>query len=221
MDMQQLLEQLLKASKDLAQQGQHMAEQKLGIPAEGAERDKTLAGLKTGALAAGVLGILLGTQGGRRVTGAAVKVGSLAALGGLAYQMYRQWNTGAGAVDTTNEPAALAAPQAPKASAEMLLKAMIAAAKADGHVDSAEMETIRQHMAGAGISGDLNELIMQELTQPRSAADIAALANNDMAIATELYLVSAAVIDAGNDAEKAYLEDLRKALGLPEAAAQM
>lgn len=221
MDMQQLLEQLLKAGKDLAQQGQHMAEQKLGIPAEGAERDKTLAGLKTGALAAGVLGILLGTQGGRRVTGAAVKVGSLAALGGLAYQMYRQWNTGAGAVDTTNEPAALAAPQAPKASAEILLKAMIAAAKADGHVDSAEMEIIRQHMAAADISGDLNELIMQELTQPRSAADIAALANNDMAIATELYLVSATVIDAGNDAEKAYLEDLRKALGLPEAAAQM
>ncbi|MFN3785433.1 MAG: hypothetical protein ACK4RS_01205, partial [Thiothrix sp.] len=74
MDMQQLLEQLLNSGKELAQQGQNIAEQKFGIPAEGVERDKALSGLKTGALAAGVLGILLGTQGGRRVTGAAVKV---------------------------------------------------------------------------------------------------------------------------------------------------
>ena len=73
------------------QQGQTLAEQKLGIPAEGAERDSMLSGMKTGAAAAGILALLLGTRTGRKVTGLGLKVGSVAALGGLAYQMYQRW----------------------------------------------------------------------------------------------------------------------------------
>ncbi|EIJ36203.1 DUF533 domain-containing protein [Thiothrix nivea] len=218
MDMHSFLNQLLQSGKDMAQKGQDMAEQKLGIPAEGVERDQMLSGLKTGAAAAGVLALLLGTGAGRRVTGAAVKVGSLAALGGLAYQMYRQWETGGTAASGTaqaGEPAMLEAP-APKASTEALMKAMIAAAKADGHVDSGELEKIRQQLAEVDLDGNVNDMIMEELAQPRSATDIAALANNDIAVATELYLVSAAIIDDANDAEKAWLTDLRAALQLPE-----
>lgn len=218
MDIKHILDQMLQAGKT-------MAEQKLGIPASGSERDQTLSGLKTGALAAGVIGILLGTQGGRRVTGAAIKVGSLAALGGLAYQMYRQWQAGASSsheatATTQAEPPALEAP-APKASPEVLLKAMVAAAKADGHVDAAEMENIRTQLAEANLGADLNDLIMEELTQPRTANDIAALTQGDGNIAAEIYLVSAAIIDTANEAEKAYLEDLRQALGLPEAATNL
>lgn len=219
MDMKNFLDQLLKSGKDMAQKGQNMAEQQLGIPAEGAERDQMLSGLKTGAAAAGVLALLLGTGAGRRVTGAAVKVGSLAALGGLAYQMYRQWDKGGmdadGEAQAAGEPAMLEAP-APKASTEVLMKAMIAAAKADGHVDSGELERIRQQLAEVDLDGNVNDMIMDELAQPRSAADIAALAANDAAVATEIYLVSAAIIDEANEAEKAYLTDLRVALQLPE-----
>ncbi|MFM2320470.1 MAG: hypothetical protein RLZZ215_3091, partial [Pseudomonadota bacterium] len=91
MDINHLLEQLLKTSKDTVQQGQTLAEQKLGIPAEGAERDSMLSGMKTGAAAAGILALLLGTRTGRKVTGLGLKVGSVAALGGLAYQMYQRW----------------------------------------------------------------------------------------------------------------------------------
>jgi uncharacterized membrane protein YebE (DUF533 family) len=96
---------------------------------------------------------------------------------------------------------------------------MIAAAKADGHVDSTEMATIRQQMGEMDLDGDVNDMILTELTQPRSAQDIAALAQGDLAVATEIYLVSAAVIDSANDAEQAYLNDLRAALQLPEATA--
>lgn len=222
MDTKTFLDQLLQSGKEMAQKGQQMAEQQLGVPAEGADRDQALSGLKTGAAAAGVLALLLGTQAGRRVTGAAVKVGSLAALGGLAYQMYRQWGAGTasaeGGTAQAAEPAMLEAP-APKASPEALLKAMIAAAKADGHVDSAELASIRQQLAEVDLEGDLNDMILEELTQPRSASDIAALANSDMAVATEIYLVSAAIINEANEAEKAYLADLRAALQLPEEAA--
>lgn len=219
MDMKNFLDQMLQSSKELAHQGQSMAEQKLGIPAEGEQREQMLSGMKTGAAAAGVLALLLGTSAGRRVTGAAVKVGSLAALGGLAYQMYRQWEVNAGNVDPAveGEPAQLEAPPAPKATAEILLKAMIAAAKADGHVDSAELANIRQQLEGLKADAAVNDLILHELSQPLDAKQIAALANNDPAVATEIYLVSAAIIDNANEAEKTYLDDLRSALQLPEA----
>lgn len=213
MDIKSFLDQMLQSGKEVAQKGQNMAEEQLGIPAEGADREQMLSGMKTGAAAAGVLALLLGTSAGRRVTGAAVKVGSLAALGGLAYQMYRQWEAGGDA--QAAEPAQLEAP-APKTSAEVLLKAMIAAAKADGHVDSAELENIRQQLAGIELDGDMNEMILNELALPLSVADIAALANGDLAVATEIYLVSAAIIDEANDAERSYLTDLREALQLPE-----
>ena len=210
MDMKNLLDQLLQSGKDIAQKGQVLAEQKLGIPAEGEKRDSMLSGIKTGAAAAGTLALLLGTQTGRRVTGAAVKVGSLAALGGLAYQMYRQWETPNVASDTSE---AVTEAQTDPA---ILLKAMIAAAKADGHVDSAEMTAIRQKLSELALDGDVNDMILTELTKPLDAASIAALADGNVAIATEIYLVSAAVIDVANDAEQAYLVDLRAALALPE-----
>lgn len=218
MDMTNFLDQLLQSGKTLAQQGQTMAEQKLGIPAEGEQRDSMLSGMKTGAAAAGVLALLLGTQAGRRVTGSAIKVGSLAALGGLAYKMYQQWDkssTSATTAPPETTPAQLAAP-APKASPEVLLKAMIAAVKADGHVDATEMENIRQQMEGLALDGDVNDIILAELVKPLDAAGIAALAGDDVAVATEIYLVSAAVIDAANEAEQAYLAELRAALKLPE-----
>jgi Uncharacterized protein conserved in bacteria len=217
MDVKSFLDQMLQSGKEIAQKGQNMAEQKLGIPAEGEQRDQMLSGMKTGAAAAGVLALLLGTSAGRRVTGAAVKVGSLAALGGLAYQMYRQWETSAGTSGAApaGEPALLEAP-APKASAEILLKAMIAAAKADGHVDSAELANIRQQLEGVEVEGDVNDMILNELSQPLDVKQIAALANNDLAMATEIYLVSAAIIDVANEAERTYLADLRMALQLPE-----
>lgn len=224
MDMKNLLDQLLQSGKDMAQQGQTAAEQKLGIPSEGVDRDAVLSGLKSGAAAAGVLALLLGTQAGRRVTGAAVKVGGLAALGGVAYQMYRQWNAGVASTATatapTAEPAQLPAPQAPKASVELLLKAMIAAAKADGHIDAAELEKIRTQLASLELGDKASDMILEELARPLDAKALAALTNGDMAIALEVYLVSASMLDASDAVEQAYLDDLRVALQLPDSVKQ-
>ena len=224
MDMKNLLDQLLQSGKDMAQQGQTAAEQKLGIPSEGVDRDAVLSGLKSGAAAAGVLALLLGTQAGRRVTGAAVKVGGLAALGGVAYQMYRQWNAGAASTATatapTAEPAQLPAPQAPKASVELLLKAMIAAAKADGHIDAAELEKIRTQLASLELGDKASDMILEEVGRPVDAKGVAALTNGDMAIALEVYLVSASMLDASDAVEQAYLDDLRVALQLPDSVKQ-
>lgn len=219
MDINNLLEQLLKTGKDAAQKGQTLAEQKLGVPAEGAQRDSMLSGMKTGAAAAGVLALLLGTRTGRKVTGVGLKVGSLAALGGLAYQMYNRWQNENNSIVTveTKNTALLAAPeQQPVLSSEVLLKAMVAAAKADGQVDEQELSTIRSKMTALQLDQDLNDLLMNELVNPLSAKDVAALANGDKKAALELYLVSSLLLDKNHEAERVYLSDLQKALALPD-----
>lgn len=220
MDINNLLEQLLKAGKDTAQKGQTMAEQKLGIPAEGGQRDSMLSGMKTGAAAAGVLALLLGTRAGRKVTGVGLKVGSLAALGGLAYQMYNRWqaeNATTATVDSQS-PTLLPAPEKqPLLSGEVLLKAMVAAAKADGQVDEHELATIRNKMAELHLEQDVNDLLMNELVRPLGAKEVAALAKGDKQAGLELYLVSSLLLDKNHEAERVYLNDLQTALNLPDA----
>jgi uncharacterized membrane protein YebE (DUF533 family) len=220
MDINHLLEQLLKTSKDTVQQGQTLAEQKLGIPAEGAERDSMLSGMKTGAAAAGILALLLGTRTGRKVTGLGLKVGSVAALGGLAYQMYQRWQAEANPSTTLESKAAVLLPapeQLPLLSSETLLKAMVAAAKADGQVDEQELQIIRSKMSELQLDQDLNDLLMNELINPLGAKEVAALANGDQQAGLELYLVSSLFLDKNQEAERVYLNDLQTALNLPDA----
>lgn len=226
MDINSLLEQVLKAGKETAHKGQNMAEQKLGIPTEGAQRDSMLSGMKTGAAAAGVLALLLGTRAGRKVTGVGLKVGSLAALGGLAYQMYNRWQAENTTTTTTTTsapldsgtPSLLPAPeQKPVLSSELLLKAMVAAAKADGHIDEHELATIRNKMAELHLTQDVNDMLMNELIRPLSAKEVADLAKGDKQAGLELYLVSSLLLDKNQEAERVYLNDLQTALNLPDA----
>lgn len=220
MDINNLLEQLLKNGKEAAQKGQTVAEQKLGIPAEGAQRDSMMSGLKTGAAAAGVLALLLGTRAGRKVTGVGLKVGSVAALGGLAYQMYNRWqadNNTTASVDAKTATLLPAPEQKPVLASDVLLKAMVAAAKADGHIDEQELSTIRAKIAELHIDQDVNDMLMNELVQPLGAKEVAALAKGDKQAALELYLVSALLLDKNQEAERVYLSDLQAALALPDA----
>ena len=86
MDAKGLLEQILNAGRELAEQGQAYAQKRLDIPAEGAEREASLSGMSKGAAIAGVLALLLGTKAGRGITGAGLKLGTLAALGGADFK---------------------------------------------------------------------------------------------------------------------------------------
>ena len=218
MDIKVLMDQMLQSGKDMATKGQNMAEQQLGIPKQGEQRDAMVSGIKTGAAAAGVLALLLGTGTGRRVTGTALKLGSLAAVGGLAYQMYNRWQQGQAAPGSDGVLTRLPAPEVrpPQVDERVLLRAMVAAAKADGHVDQNEMAAIRGKLDEYQLGREASALILQELTTPVSATDIAALAQGDKQAALEIYLVSSLVVDDANQAEQEYLADLQQALGLPD-----
>ncbi len=214
MDTKSLLDELLQSAKQMASQGQEVAETKLGVPEEGPDRDAMLKGMGKGAMAAGALALLLGTGAGRRLTGTALKLGSLAAIGTIGYKAFQRWQASQNKTSAVEESIdKLAEPKAQNRSL-VLLKAMIAAANADGHIDYRERTKIDEQISKLGLHSDAAELIRGEVNNPADVTVIAALADSTES-AAEIYLASRLVIDIANDKERAYLDELSAALNLP------
>jgi len=150
MDAKGVLDSVLADGQSMASgaldQAMDKAEQHLDLPEAGPERDAMISGMKTGAVAAGALAILLGTRAGRRLGGTALKLGSVAAIGGLAYNAWQKWETNVeggrvksiDAVDASARPIDALEESSLQERSVVLLRTMIAAAQADGHIDAAE-----------------------------------------------------------------------------------
>lgn len=216
MDTSTLLNQILQSGRDLIVKGQGVAEQKLGVPAAGPERDAMLSGMGKGAAAAGLLALLLGTKGGRQVTGSALKLGSLAAVGTLAYKAYQDWQAQQKGVSAATAAAPIGQLSGPPAESRSraLLRALIAAAKADGHIDAAEQAAIDAQVQKLDLDTDTLQFIKEEVQKPLDAREVAAGADSREA-ALEVYATSLLVIDRVNDQERAHLNQLAAALQLP------
>jgi uncharacterized membrane protein YebE (DUF533 family) len=216
MDTKSFLDELLKAGRELAEKGQSIAEEKLNLDSSGATRDATLSGMKTGAIAAGALAILLGTKTGRKVTSSAIKLGSLAAIGGVAWKAYQNYQEKNGITNTDTMPINKLDDKEANKRSVTLLTAMIAAAKADGDVSDNEMAEINKQIKNLALEGDTAKIIKEELAKPLDIAAVAALAEGEEAKAAEIYLVSMVVTDKENPKERQYLDDLAKAMKIPE-----
>lgn len=192
-----------------------------------------LRGAGGGALAGGLAAILLGTKTGRKLGGEALKLGGMAAVGALAYKAYRDWQAGkqpapAGAQPQPQQapvpmlPAPSGTPFNPstpneqQALARHLLRAMIAAAKADGHVDAQEQARIFAEMDKLPLAADDKAFVMDEL---RAKLDIDAVASaaSTPEEAAEIYAASLLAIDVDNAAERGYLSMLAARLKLDDA----
>jgi len=213
MDTSALLNQILKTGRDLATKGQDLAEKKLGVPGSGATRDAMLSGMGKGVAAAGLLAILLGTKGGRRLTGSAIKLGSLAAIGGLAYKAYQDWQAKQKMVGGTGQRVDQLTGPSAEQRGRALLRALIAAAKADGHIDEKEQATIDNQIQKLNLDTETLHFIKDEVDRPLDAREIAAGADSPEA-AAEIYLTSLAVIDVADEKERAYLNELAAHLKL-------
>ncbi|MBK7540413.1 MAG: tellurite resistance TerB family protein [Candidatus Competibacteraceae bacterium] len=216
MDVGSLFDQLLQSGRDLVAKGQNLAEQKLDIPSDRSQREATLASMGKGAAMAGVAALLLGTGVGRSLSGLALKLGSLGAIGGLAYKTYQDWqakNAGNQAADLGAGVNALSGPQLEKRSLA-LLKAMIAAAKADGHIDEKEQSAIDSYLHKLDLNPEALHLLKTEIAKPLNAQDVAAGADSPAA-AAEIYVTSLLAINLDNDQERAYMDELARALKLP------
>lgn len=202
--------ELAEKGKDLAQQGVEYAKDQL--PPPGPERDKMLKNLGVGAAAGGLLALLIGTKSGRKVLSPAVKLGSLAALGGLGYKVFTEWQKSQGLEVTGQSIANLMGPEANDRSMA-IIKAMIGAAKADGTIDDAEQAIIVEQINSSNLEKSAAEILLSELQKPLDVEAIAAAADSPES-AVEIYLASLLLTDKTNSAEQGYLSRLSEALKL-------
>lgn len=170
------------------------------------------------ALAGGALGYLLGSKKGRKMGGKVLTYGGLAALGVIAYKAYGNWQQQQSVaatpqtVDRIPEPAA-------EQHCKAILVAIIAAAKADGHIDERERELIEQEVNRLTADPALRRFVDAELKKPLDPVAVASLASTPE-LATEIYLASVLVIDEESFMERSYLTELAKQLQLPDGLQQ-
>ena len=109
-------------------------------------------------------------------------------------------------------------PSAETAEALLMLRAMIAAAKADGAIDAEERSRIAAQLDDAGLSPAARDMVLADFDKPLTPAALAKLASDPM-LAAQLY--AAAVVGAGDiaAAERAWLDEFARALKLDRAAA--
>lgn len=192
-------------------------------------------GLATGAVAGGLVGLLLGGKKPKKIAKSALKVGGAALVGGLAYKAWKDYQAGQapGATPPSNPPAAAgggsAAPlpiedasgtgflpddaDAQEKLSRSLIAAMIGAAKADGHVTEEERARIGGALDKLTIEGDQRTFIQEELAKPLDVGAIASMASSEEH-KVEIYAASLIAVDPEGPAEKGYLAMLAARLGL-------
>ena len=168
-----------------------------------------------GAVAGGALGLLLGKNRGTRKL---ATYGGLAAIGVMAYQAWRdhqQASAGASAASANVEPQTLDRLPPPQAEqhSQAIFRALIGAAKADGHIDAREREVIEGEFRRLGEGDEIERWLHAELEKPLDPAEVAQ-AGGDPAIAAEMYVASLLVADDQNFMERSYLDELARQLKL-------
>lgn len=213
MDLKGLLNQTLNS--DIVKQGSSALQQGASGLGNMTKDKSNLTALGAGAVGGGLIGMLMGSKKARKMGKKAAGIGGAAALGALAFKVYNDWQS-------NQNSQAQPAPQAELPNSNQLdenqhsvliLKAMIAAAKADGHVDAEETAKIEQAIASMGADSSVSQLVSAELAKPLDPAEVARSVSGPEQ-AAEVYLASLLVADEQNFMEKAYLKELANQLGL-------
>jgi uncharacterized membrane protein YebE (DUF533 family) len=214
MNTSDLLEQLLRASQgSQSQQGGGAASAQGGLGG-------LLGGLLGGGAGGGGLGGLLGgLLGGNSPIGRSTQTRSggtnyaaLASLGMMAFQAYQAWQRSqASAPQQAPRTVDLLSGPEIEDHSHAILRALIAAAKADGRIDDAEKHMISTEIGRHTDDSQLQQWLDDEVARPLDAADVAQSAQ-DPGVAAEMYLASVMLVDDQQDAERIYLDELAAAL---------
>jgi uncharacterized membrane protein YebE (DUF533 family) len=186
-------------------------------------------GLLGGAAAGGVMALLVGNKSARKFVGKAASYGGAAVLGGLALKAYENWQQGSAAPASSNsnmqsagmqQEETFSIPEQQPADFDLyLVKAMIAAARADGHIDADEQQRIFKAVDQMDLSRETKALLFDLLNKSISVEEIASGANG-LEQKTELYLASCLAINPDHPSEQVHLEKLALALQLPAGLAE-
>jgi uncharacterized membrane protein YebE (DUF533 family) len=98
----------------------------------------------------------------------------------------------------------------------LMIRAMIAAAYADGMLDKDEIKNIMDKMESAGLDSEERQFILKELSNP-AGIDVIIGQVNTPAMAQQVYAVSLMAIEVDMEKEKEYLNTLAKRLFLTDA----
>ncbi|UVM29570.1 tellurite resistance TerB family protein [Pseudomonas sp. B21-021] len=223
MNTSDLLEQLLRGQASAGQQGGASAGG--GAGGLGGLLGGLLGGGSGGGSPAGGLGGLGGLLGGLLGGGGALGGGTqrrsggtnyaaLASLGMMAFQAYQAWQRSQASAAPQQTPQTadlLSGPQVEEHS-HAVLRALIAAAKADGRIDESEKHLISSEIGKHTNDPNLQQWLDDEVAKPLDPTEVAQAAQNDPAMAAEMYLASVMLVDDQQDAERNYLDELAAAL---------
>ena len=171
-------------------------------------------------LAAGGIGALLGALmgGSKSTTANTLGGGMMGLLGMMAYKAITG-SMGAASGATASAPQAYtpATPQQQSNDAEIIITAMLDAAKADGQVDADEFQRITSSLKQNGLSSDGMNYVIQKLQGPMETAKILAAVKGRPELAAEVYSASLMAINVDTEAERNYLAKLGNAMGLSDS----
>jgi uncharacterized membrane protein YebE (DUF533 family) len=187
--------------------------------------------LASGAALGGLGALVLGTRAGRSLAATAVKLGGLALIGGLAYKAYQNHQQGKPPLSAETETKA--APQslipAPEGTgfeagavthdaARRYIRAMIAAAAADGRIDGREQQRILGGLKQAGLDDAAQQFLAAEITSPATVAELTSdLSSPEEAL--QVYTAARIAVDPDTAEEHAFLSALAEAIGIDDALA--
>ncbi len=180
-----------------------------------------------GAAAGGLGAVVLGTKAGRSLAGKALKIGSLALIGGLAYKALQNYQAGKPLIAATQDPHLAEAPRGSgyetaavtNDSALLYIRAMISAAAADGRVDPKEQEKIFGSLKQAGMDAHAEEFVARELNRPATIADLVAGVKTEQE-AVQVFTAARIAVELDSQENNDFLVNLANGLGIDGQLAQ-
>ena len=183
--------------------------------------DQILSTLKTDQTAqrtamTGAAGLAAGLLLGRGGFGDLAKMGAAAAIGGLAYKAWQNHQAQQGNTAPVERDRFVPPPQAGYQHEELsktLVRAMIAATKADGQIDAAEKNAIFAKLETMPLGAEEKAFVFDELSSPLDINAVVGRADS-AEHGAEIYAASLVAITADTPAERAYLDALAHKLRL-------
>lgn len=137
-------------------------------------------------------------------------------LGMMAYKALRNsmGGTSGATAQSTPQTYKQPTPQQQNSDAEIIITAMIDAAKSDGQVDAQEFNKITGTLQKNGLGQEGMNYVIQKLQGPMETAKIVAAVKGRPELAAQVYSASLMAIEVDTQAERKYLNTLGKAMGL-------
>jgi uncharacterized membrane protein YebE (DUF533 family) len=176
------------------------------------------------AVAGGLAALLLGTSTGRGVAAGAVKLGGIAGLGGIAYKAFSNWQQSKPLMEGVPGLEQLTAPAQTGSgfhaddhshdTAQLIVRAMVATAVADGTIDPAQRATLLAQMQRAGLGSEESAFLEDAIAHPMRVDEIARSVSGNSQLAAQVVAAASLVANPANVKEEDFVSRLRTELGM-------